>query len=293
MLDALEQQSAPSTIANRTRHAAPAEMSTAVHTTIRAMLLVVAALAAIELMGFLTSGIFAEAFHVEDAAFRPDLLTDFRYGAKALLPFAIYWVGGITVVGILAALVRLCDPFGKRMAPLLHGAATIQPSLLAAAVLCTGTLFWAITLWAYWDVFDVIVALQSQANDASPFSLIGRSFRLRHVDFSSIAAWLSFALLFTVVRLFPWLERRAHDVVLIRGLRWATLALTVLVIVSSAAPRRLAWDPFRVVMYARRPGIVIAEGETGLLVLRYPLDPRHPSPIRVDPHDPELMDRTR
>jgi hypothetical protein len=75
---------------------------------------------------------------------------------------------------------------------------------------------------------------------------------------------------------FPRLERSTSDADRVRLLKWATVVVIALVIVSCTVSRRLVWERFEVVSFDNRPAFVISSSSDELL-LYYPYDdtPKH------------------
>jgi hypothetical protein len=101
------------------------------------------------------------------------------------------------------------------------------------------------------------------------------------------SAYLSFFLALAVWRWFPTFEQDATDASRVRLLKWATIAVAFLVVITGTAPWRLAWDHFEVVAFEDRPAFVIASN-TDELLLYYPYSdaPKH---RRVPKNAPTLQ----
>jgi hypothetical protein len=93
--------------------------------------------------------------------------------------------------------------------------------------------------------------------------------------------------MFAVYRWWPRLEQRADDVSAVLRMKWATIALAVLVVASAVASRRIAYDQFEVVMYKNRPSFVI--GSRGDELLLYAADGADTARRRVRTDAPELV----
>ena len=231
------------------------------------LLAVVTALALIEVMGFVACRTFDVAFHV-DQGFTVGPAEYFRVGAEGLLPFAIMWLGLTALVAALAAVRLVLGPaLGRFVGPYLTRLDRIAATTLATLIPLAGALCWAAILWFYWPLFASLSALRRGAPSEAPgVAILGRAFLDLHVNFSNFSALLSFALLFAVWRWCPRLEQRADDVSTVRRMKWATIALAVLVVACAMAPRRISYDRFDVVMYENHPSLVIgAKGEELLL----------------------------
>jgi len=73
-------------------------------------------------------------------------------------------------------------------------------------------------------------------------------------------------LLFAAWQWFPRLERRSEDASAIKMMKWATVAVAVLVIIMAVLPRRLIWDNFEEVVFEGRPSLVIGANGDELLL---------------------------
>ncbi len=223
-----------------------------------ALLTVVTILALIEVMGFVACRTFDVAFHV-DSGFAVGPAEYFRVGAEGLLPFAIMWLGCTALVAALAAVRLVLGPAVRRFAaPYLKRLESVPATTLATLIPLGGALCWATILWVYWPLFASLSALRrATPTDIPDAAILGPAFLELHVNFSNFSAWLSFALLFAVWRWCPRLEQRADDVSTVRRMKWATIALALLVVACAMAPRRISYDRFDVVLYENRPALVI------------------------------------
>jgi hypothetical protein len=147
----------------------------------------------------------------------------------------------------------------------------VAPTTLAALILVSGAVCWAGIIWLDTSLFAAIFALHgATAANAPDISILGPEFKAALVRHSSLAASLCFLLVFAVHRWWPRLELRADDVSAVRRMKWATVALALLVVACAVAPRRIAYDQFEVVMYENRPSFVI--GSKGDELLLYATD---------------------
>jgi hypothetical protein len=255
------------------------------------LLAVVTVLALIEVMGFVACRTFDVAFHV-DPGFTVGPAEYFRVGAEGLLPFAIIWLGLTALVAALAAVRLVLGPaIGRFAAPYLKRLEQVPATTLATLIPLGGALCWAAVLWFYWPLFASLSALRRATPVAPPdVAILGQAFLDLHVNFSNFSALLSFGLLFAVWRWCPRLEQRADDVSAVRRMKWATIALAVLVVACAMAPRRISYDRFDVVLYEDRRSLVI--GVKGEELFLYPADKIDSDLRRVRSDAPGLIRET-
>lgn len=206
--------------------------------------------------------------HTDFAAGPADYLS---VGAVALLPFAIFWAVG---AGVLAVLLGIVSLFRKQVSALQDRIRSVRTpadgATVATLVIVAGFASWAAIVWRCWDIFmkmqALSVATPATSVDPSVFGDAGRS--LQRTLFLS-AAYLSFLLALAIWRWFPRFERAAADAAGVRLLKWATVAVLALVVVTAIAPRRLIWEQFEVVMFENHSAFVIGSNADELL-LYYP-----------------------
>ena len=253
-----------------------------------AFLAVVAVVVLIEVFGFVAARTFEAVFHV-DRGFGTGPAEYFRIGREALLPFTFFWLAGTAFFAVLAGVrVVLGAKFSRFVTPLTTRFESVAPTTLAALILVSGAVCWVGIIWLDGSLFAAIFALHgATAANAPDISILGPGFKAALVRHCSLAASLCFFLVFAVHRWWPRLELRADDVSAVRRMKWATVALALLVVACAVAPRRIAYDQFEVVMYENRSSFVI--GSKGELLLLYATDKVDTDRRRVRSDAPGLV----
>ena len=225
--------------------------------------------AVILVLGVVACRSFEVALHVPPG-FTAGPLKYLQVGTWGLLAFAMFWVLEAAVVAALlwirmlfrSAIERFTTPIEARIA-------AIDATTLATLVAVLGLVWWAAITWRYSPLFSTLFAMQSgTAAGAGDLSLLDRSFRDLYRNYGYHSAVLSFVLLFTVWRWWPRLERRAEDISFVRGMKWAPIAISVLVLVCATAPRRFVWERFPGVLYKNQPSFVIGTNAEELLLYK-------------------------
>jgi hypothetical protein len=154
---------------------------------------------------------------------------------------------------------------------------SVDGATVATIVLVAGFACWLAITWHCADLFRAMMGLsvRTAANAVDPSALGSAGLSQQRTLFLS-AAYLSFLLVLAVWRWFPRFERDAADGSRVRSLRWATLVVASLAVVTATAPRRLVWEHFEIVAFENRPAFVIGSSSDELL-LYYPYSdaPRH------------------
>jgi hypothetical protein len=227
-------------------------------------------LAATLVVGWITCRVFdmSVGVHSELAA---DPLDYMLVGAWALFPFGVMWSLG---AGILAAVGSLGRPLVRRLAAVRSRIPALRSSAdgatLATCVLMAGFAGWVAISWRYGEIFSVLESLMTGAPaSAAERALLGSAGQSLHRAHFVSSAFLSFLLALALWRWFPRFEQRAVDADRVRLLKWATMVVTSLVIVTATAPRRVVLEPFEVVAFDDQPAFVIASSSDELL-LYYP-----------------------
>ena len=153
-------------------------------------------------------------------------------GTWGLLAFVLFWVIGAAAVATLMWIRLLFRSASDRLtSPLERRVAAIKATTLAALVAMLGLLWWAAITWWHAPLFTTVFALQTGAplgpNDLSLLNPLSESCTRVMVP----SAVLSFSLLFVVWRWWPRLEHRAEEVSLVRSMKWAPIAVTILALV--------------------------------------------------------------
>lgn len=254
---------------------------------LRALSLTVAALVAIEAVGYLGWRTFETTLHV-DAEFAGTPLDFFRVGSRGIVGFVIYWLAGGVLLAILHSLdVVVGAPVGRRCHDALSRLTAASAARVAAAVCVAGAVAWFALGYAYWGLFSTLFELQLGAASTSPGLRLTPVLREWHVGYSGAGAWLTMTLLAALVWLFPALEIRCPNPRALRAFRWAAAALVALFVVPSAATWRIVQDEFVRVTFQARPSFVIGERDDTVLV--YQPDRPGEGAVRVRRNDPSLV----
>jgi hypothetical protein len=228
------------------------------------------------IVGWIASRVFDTSVRVQsDMATSPaDYLS---VGATALLPFVIFWSLG---AGMLAVVAGIGSLFRARLVAFRGRMRWVKSSAdgatVATFVLAAGIAGWIAIVWHCWEIFNAIGTLSGPTPVSAELSVLGSPGRALQRQLYVSSAYLSFFLALAIWRWFPRLERDASDASRVRLLKWATIAVASLVVVTGTAPWRLAWDNFEVVAFDSRPAFVIGSSSDELL-LYYPYSdaPRH------------------
>ena len=255
---------APAVVAQGVTAAATADAQRPLVDTLIAALLVVSA---IGVCGFVACRTFEVILHVNpDFAGRPmDYLT---IGVQALVPFVLNWLVGIALVAVVTGMhvalgarsERLLRPWRKRLE-------RVSPTTLATLIPASAAICWLAISWFHWPIVDTASALHlGTAVTPASSPILGPTFGTRVLLYSELSAMLSFVLVLAVWRWWPWLEQRSDDAAAIQRMKWASIALAAVVIVSAVAPRRLAMERFEVILYKNHRSYVIGSRGSELLL---------------------------
>jgi Protein kinase domain len=223
------------------------------------------AAAAAGLLGFVASRAFETVLRI-DPDFTAGPAEYFSLGTQALFPFVVFWAFAAAVLGLLWVALR--SPFravSKRWSIL--SSASLHPVGLATTIFLLSSASTVVITWLYFDLFDALIALHA-APIATPVdvSILTPASGQTHFWHTAFSAYLSFILLFAAWHWFPRLERRSEDASTIKLMKWATVAVAVLVVIMAVLPRRLLWDNFEEVVFENRPSLVIATNSEELLL---------------------------
>ena len=226
-----------------------------------------AAFGAVFVMGFVASRALEVALHV-DPAFGAGPLEYLVVGAQAVPPLVLFWavaaLGGLALMGIRLAFRRQWD---RLAAWLLTPVDAVDPAIVAGAVFAAAAGALALVTWAFYPIFDAMMALQ-ETTPGRPVDLtaLGPAAHDLHGAHSAYSAYLSFLAALAVWRLFPRLEARAADAGTVRIMKWATAAVALLAVIASSSPRRLIWERFEVVLFDKQPSVVLGRSADELLL---------------------------
>lgn len=261
MRDALVEP-VPETTGETARATTASRLSSYVART--ALTLLVLAIVA-ELFGFLGWRSFQLALHV-DSTFAPPLSEYFRLGREAILPFLIYWAGGVAGIGLLVGLDVI---FGGHLTRLVRRqASSMSASTVArvsAGVCLLAVIAWLALVWTHWTMFETLFGLPKDRAGVSTGTL-GPEFRDVNSSYGVLTAWLTFGLLSAALYVFPALARQRADRASLRPFVWIAITVAALAVGSTAVTRRLAWDRFEQVLYENRSAFVIGSSDVDLLL---------------------------
>jgi tRNA A-37 threonylcarbamoyl transferase component Bud32 len=249
------------------RSPAKAAQRTTLQQVVRAGLIVAGAAAGMEVLGFVASRAFEVVLRI-DPDFAAGPADYFAVGAQALVPFVVYWVGTAAVLGALVGF-RLLFPSSVKTI-WTRGTAwleSVDPTVLASVVFLLGTTCWVTITWAFYDLFAAIIAFWeaplATSVDLSILSPASHDFHRTHGGYS---AYLSFILGLVAWQWFPRLEQRVEDASTVRLIKWATVAVALLVVATAVLPRRIVWESFEVVEFENRQAFVIGTSSEELLL---------------------------
>jgi hypothetical protein len=235
-----------------------------------------AAFMATAMIGWIACRLFdtVVGVHSDLAAGPADYLS---VGAVALLPFGIFWSVGVGMLVVLASMVSLFRSPLAAIRPRMHSVkSTADGATVATLVLVTGIAGWLAIVWHCADIFSAIGALSAPTPVTAELSVLGSPGRSLQRTLYVSSAYLSFLLALAIWRWFPTFEQYAADASRVRLLKWATVVVALLVVVTGTASWRLAWERFEVVAFEKRPAFVIGNNSDELL-LYYPYGdaPKH------------------
>ena len=214
-------------------------------------------------LGVVACRTFEVALHVRPG-FRAGPLKFLDVGTWGLSAFVLLWVLFSAATAMLLWIRVLFAPTVDRLTrPITSRIANTSATALAALVALAGILWWTGITWWYADMFSSMFAMQSgkfSGPDGAP--LLNTAFRVMQKNYGMHAAILCFVLLFVVWRWWPRLERRAEDLAFVRAMKWAPIAICILVLACATAPRRLVWERFQVVL-SQKPAVVRYRNKRG------------------------------
>jgi hypothetical protein len=196
----------------------------------------------------------------------------FRVGIQALIPFAFYWIVGLIIVALLAALRLAIGSRGDR----LFGRwrlfiNRLRPTTLATVVPVAGAIAWLAASLYYWPIIDPSTAVNAgTARAPAQGPLIYQAFPRLIYSYSQLTAVVSFFLIFAVWRWWPGIERRSDDVSAVRRAKWTCIALAAIVVLAGVGLRRFTFERFEVVLYKNVRSFVIRTRDDQMLLLYVP-----------------------
>jgi Protein kinase domain len=240
------------------------------------------------ILGIVACRTFEVALHVQ-SEFTAGPLKYAEVGVRGLLSFVMFWIiEAATAATLIWSHMLLGSSIGRFTEPIQRRVAEMKAASLAALVAVLGVMWWATITWWYSPMFSTVFALQAgTAVGPSGLSLFDPAFRALHRNYGLHSALLSFVLLFGVWRWWPALERRAEDKSFVRAMKWAPIAISILVIMCATAPRRLVWERFVVVQYKNQRSLVISTNAEELLL--YKADQAFSAPNRVQKNSPDVV----
>jgi serine/threonine protein kinase len=216
-------------------------------------------------IGFVACVFFESALNVDPdfAAGPADYL---RVGREALLPILLIWiVSGAAVAGLGGIRHLFRVPLARLQQALrLPALEAFNPSLLGAFILIAGVAALLAILVRFYPVYLALDALRT--NTLTPAAAAIFEPAGSNTMHGLLSAVLSFLLGFAAWKWFPLLEQRDPSAQVLRSLRWATVAVAVLVVALSVIPRRIIWDEFEVVQYESRRALVLGGRGNELLL---------------------------
>jgi hypothetical protein len=237
--------------------------------------------------GFLAARSFEVWLRV-DPAFTAGFFDYFAIGGKAVVPFALNWMVGIAVLALATAIRFMLAPVVKRFVEVrVHSRRAMDPKTVASLILVGGIVSSLVVGSFYWHMFASLFELQlAPAGTTATAVTLGPRFHDTHLNFSQLAAVISFVLFLIAGRWWPRPAQQS-DVKTLRTLKWAAVTVAIVVMAFAIAPRVLAWDRFEVVTFENRPWCVI--GTSGSELLLYSPDRIGELPKRVRKDAPGLV----
>ncbi|HEU4693712.1 MAG TPA: serine/threonine-protein kinase [Vicinamibacterales bacterium] len=273
---------------------APTPAAGAVENIKRFAIVAAALLVFTGVLGFVAARTFEVALRI-DPDFSLGLADVLTVGTQGFLPFVVWW----TVFGALTGLVlgvrlllpaRVVSGVKRLFSPL----ESTNPEILGMVLFLAGALLAVVLTWNYVQVFAALLALWRDPQvPADAISILDRSNRSVHEVHGVYSAALSFALGVAIWRWFPRLEKRAADVSLLRSMRWATLAIAMLIVALAAAPRRICWENFTVASFGSRAALVIGTTRDEYLLYASSEANRPRYRVRRDASDLQLTGETQ
>jgi hypothetical protein len=246
------------------------------------------------LAGFIASRTFEVALHV-DPGFSPGVADYFRVGIQALIPFALYGLAGAAVIVLLGGLRQISGSFADRVwHSIVRRIESVPAATLATLIAVAAGLSWLGITMINWSLFEVIFALQGDSPpDAPELATWGPEFYRAYIRHSNWSALLTVALAFAALRWLPHLEKQGDDPQTVRRMKWTTITIAAVVVVSAVTPRRMALDHFPEATVQGRPALVL--GTNGGEVLLYATDKQQPvrQRMRLDTPGLSILTTTR
>jgi serine/threonine-protein kinase len=247
----------------------------------RAAIVAVAVVAITGVLGFIAARFFEVILHI-NRDFWLGPVDTFVIGIMGLFPYVVFWLFGIAVLGVLAAIRTL---FGKavsqpweKLVAVLDGK---DPRNVATGIFLFGAAAWVVlNLVVHRELFTTLYALQEEPQNVSlDLSILGpaRNVRVWHM---MLSVYLSMLLGLAVWRWFPRLEARAAEPSTVRLLKWGTVAVAFIVVAWDVMPRRILWEQHQRAQFGNRSGFVIAsrvEEPKDEVLLYFPDEPGRPS----------------
>jgi serine/threonine-protein kinase len=224
-------------------------------------------LAAVFVTGFVASRVFEVALHI-DPEFAAGPIDYLIVGTQAVPPVILHWISAaalcFALLGIRFLLLKLLKGLASRWSSALP---RLDAGLVAGGTLALGAASWAFITWTFYGIFAALFTLQEASpNQSLDFTILSPSSHGFHTAHTLYSDSLSFLLGLAAWRLFPHLEREVSDPRTVRQLKWATLLVAFLAVVAAAAPRRVIWERFDVVMFENQPSLVIGSSDRELLL---------------------------
>jgi serine/threonine-protein kinase len=231
-----------------------------------AVQLVAVAVITTEVLGLIACRIFDVVFGIE-REFAAGPIDYFSVGIRSLLPFVIFWLAWAAILGGLAGLRTLFrSPLAairRRWAPMIR---SVDADTLATVVFLGGAGCWLAISWAYADIFYALEALRHSAANPSDLAVLSSRAIPLHTAHGVYSSILTFVLGLAIWQWFPRLEKLAEDASRVLLLKWATVALAFMVIVSVTVARRFVWERYEVVAFEDQRAFVIADSPEELLL---------------------------
>ena len=243
-----------------------------------------AALVAIEVCGLIASRTFEVVLNV-GSDFEKTPSEYFTAGLHALFPFALYWIAGIFLVALVSFVRMVLGAHGERLLrPARARLDALPVTTVATMIPVVVALCWMVVTWVHWPIFETLDALhQGMTVQPAAAPILGPPFRQAHFVYSQISAALTLVLILALWRWWPSFERRSDDPATLRRMKWACVALSIVIVVAAIGPRRFAWERFDVVVYKNRDCYVIGEkGDDLLLYVAGATDTVRPRARRAD-----------
>lgn len=218
-------------------------------------------------MGFLACRMFEVAMQVT-SEFGFGLVDYFEVGAKALLPFAIYFGVMAAFVPMLAGVGRLARPLYARWNRHAAWAQRLAPETIATLIPLVAGFVGGGIFWLHRSLFTAMADLQS--GTGAKTRILDNTFKETYLGFSNWAALLCVSLVLAAWRYWPALEHRANDLPTVRRMKWVAVGVALFLAASAIAPRHLVFGRFDVVLFENRRSLVI--GTNGEELLLYAAD---------------------